>query len=80
MGKGCVHNPSLRAVTGSGSRYVTETMEIRIREHRVLELVLETWGWRSSLLGGVKWAECGPEAVRGNLAHMKRTSLRSKPT
>ena len=37
-------------------------------------------GVEKLVTGGVKWAECGPEAVRGNPAHMKRTSLRSKPT
>lgn len=32
------------------------------------------------LTGGVKLAECAAEAVRGNLAHGKRTLLRIKPT
>lgn len=80
MGKGGINNPGPHAVTGSGSRYVTEAMKIRTRDHRVLEVLLETWRQRELLTGGVKQTACAPEAVRGNLAPGKRTLLRIKPT
>lgn len=77
--QGYINNPDRYTVIGSESKYIIKAMKIRIHEPNP-GTASGNMEEDNLLTGSDRQADCNCEAARGNLAHVKRTLLRIKPT